>query len=208
MIIIVMMMVIMMITTNDSDNDENNDNDDNNKNDNKLPMGPPHKGPIILSFDVTIVESKNNSRVSGDLRCHVPHVTSLWCDIFTQHRHICIVESSYEWNSSYMSICIQNCVRCNWLWCFGNPAMQSAMDSPHKRPLILHLDVCFVVSLSKFMKQQSSCWCWKTCYFVYIFYHNSSLHTNSKINHDYNLIIFSLQQYISSSTLLIRSFRT
>ena len=144
MIIIVMMMVIMMITTNDSDNDENNDNDDNNKNDNKLPMGPPHKGPIILSFDVTIVESKNNSRVFGDLRCHVPHVTSLWCDIFTQHRHICIVESSYEWNSSYMSICIQNCVRCNWLWCFGNPAMQSAMDSPHKRPLILHLDVCFV----------------------------------------------------------------
>ena len=40
-----------------------------------------------------------------------------------------------------MSICIQNSVRCNWLWCFGNTAIQSAVDFPHKRPLILHLDV-------------------------------------------------------------------
>ena len=78
---------------NTSDNDENNDNGDNA---NKLPVDSPHKGSIMLSFDVTFNESKTNSRVSGDLRCHVPHVTSLQCDILAQHRHICIVESSYE----------------------------------------------------------------------------------------------------------------
>ena len=77
---------------NDSDDDENNDKGD----DNKLPVDSPHKGQMMLCFDVTFVESENNSRVSGDLRHHVPHLTSLWCDIFTPHRHICIVESSYE----------------------------------------------------------------------------------------------------------------
>ena len=45
---------------NASDNDENNDNDNN-----KIPVDSPHKGPIMLNFDVTFVESKNNSRVSG-----------------------------------------------------------------------------------------------------------------------------------------------
>ena len=56
----------------------------------------------------------------------------------------------------------QNCVRCNRLWCFGNTEIQSVVDSPHKRPLNLCLDVFFVVSLSKLLKQQSICWCWKT----------------------------------------------
>ena len=82
----------------DSDNDDdnnNNENDDDNG-DNNLPVDSPHKGTIMLSFDVSFVESKNNSQVFGDLRHHVPHVTSLWCDIFTQYHHICIVESSYE----------------------------------------------------------------------------------------------------------------
>ena len=86
----------MMITKtyNNDDNDNNNfqlllsnsnndnDNDENNDDNNKLPVDSQHKGSIMLSFDVKFVESKNNSRVSGDLRCHVPHVTSLWCDIF------------------------------------------------------------------------------------------------------------------------------
>ena len=76
-------------------NDDNNDNNSNNNNDD-LPVDSPHKGAIMLSFDVTFVESENNSRVSGDLRRHAPHVSSLWCDIFMQHRHICIFESSYE----------------------------------------------------------------------------------------------------------------
>ena len=89
--------MIMIIITIISENDENNDNDYNdNNNNNKWPVDSPHKGAIILSFNVTFVESKNNSRVSGDLRCPVPHVTSLWCYIFTQHHHICNVESSYE----------------------------------------------------------------------------------------------------------------
>ena len=35
---------------------------------NKIPVDSPHKRPIMLSFDVTFVESKSNSRVSGDLR--------------------------------------------------------------------------------------------------------------------------------------------
>ena len=69
---------------NTSDDDDNKDNDDNSK----IPVDSPHKVPIMLGFDVTFVESKNNSRVSGDLRRHVPHVTSLWCDVFTQHRHV------------------------------------------------------------------------------------------------------------------------
>ena len=80
----------MMIIDNDnnSDNDDNNDNDtsddeenddnDNNDIDKKLPVDSPQKGPIMLSFDVTFVKSENNSRVSCDLRRHVPHVTSLW----------------------------------------------------------------------------------------------------------------------------------
>ena len=76
---------------NTSDNDENNDNEDD-----KIPVDSPHKGPIMLSFDVTFVESKNNSRDSADLRRHVLHVTSLWCDIFTRHLNICIVVSSYQ----------------------------------------------------------------------------------------------------------------
>ena len=81
------MIIIMMIienTDNDynSNNDENNNNDKNNNNkddnnndidNNKLPVDSPYKGPIMLSFDdVTFVMSKNNSRVSGDLRRHVP----------------------------------------------------------------------------------------------------------------------------------------
>ena len=76
-------MIIMMIIENDNnDNDNNNNsaNDDkgnNNDDNNKIPVDSPHKGPIMLSFDVTFVESKNNSRVSGDLRRHVPHVTLL-----------------------------------------------------------------------------------------------------------------------------------
>ena len=43
-----------------SDDDENNDNNDDS-NDNKLPADSPHKGPTMLSFDVTFVESKNKS---------------------------------------------------------------------------------------------------------------------------------------------------
>ena len=84
---------------NDSDNNSDNDGKDNNSDnndDNKIPVDSPHKGPIMLSFGVTLVESKNNSWVYGDLRRHVPHVTSLWCDLFPQHRHICVVVSSYE----------------------------------------------------------------------------------------------------------------
>ena len=74
-------MIIMMIIENDNnDSDNNSDNDDkdnNNDDNNKIPVDSPHKGPIMLRFDVTFVESKNNSRVSGDLRRHVSHVTSL-----------------------------------------------------------------------------------------------------------------------------------
>ena len=80
--------MIIIDNTNDdnnndytSDNDINNDNDDNDSSNDKLPVDSPHKGPIMLSFDVTFVESKNSCRVSCDLGRHVPHVASLWCDI-------------------------------------------------------------------------------------------------------------------------------
>ena len=88
----------MIIIENDNSDNDNNYNSDNveNNDDNKLQVNSPHKGPIMLSFGVIFVESVNNSRVSSDLRHHVPHVKSLWCDIFMQHHHICIVECSYE----------------------------------------------------------------------------------------------------------------
>ena len=76
---------------NDSDNDENHYDDDNY--DNKLPVDSLNKGPIILSFDVTFIESKNNSRVPGDLRCHVLNVTVMWY--------------------IYATLFIRNCARCN-----------------------------------------------------------------------------------------------
>ena len=97
-------MIIIIIENDNNDSDNNSDNDDKDNdsdnndddNNNKIPVDSPHKGPMMLSFDVTFVESKNNSRVSSDLRRHVPHVTSLWSDILTQHGHICIVVTSYE----------------------------------------------------------------------------------------------------------------
>ena len=70
-------MIIIENENKDSDDDENSDNGDDDND--KLPADSPNKGSIMLSFDVTFVESENNrdSRVSGDLRHHVPHVTSL-----------------------------------------------------------------------------------------------------------------------------------
>ena len=93
------MMIIYDNKDSDNDDDKNKSDNDENDDDNSdynLPVDSPHKGTIMLSFDVSFVESKNNSQVSGDLRRHVPHVMSLWCDIFIQHHRICIVESSYE----------------------------------------------------------------------------------------------------------------
>ena len=57
---------MIMIENDDNDNDNNSDsyNNDNNtsdndeNNDNKLWVDSPHKGPIMLSFDVTLIESK------------------------------------------------------------------------------------------------------------------------------------------------------
>ena len=45
---------------NYSDNDDKDNNNDINDDNNKIPVDSPHKRPIMLSFDVTIVESKNN----------------------------------------------------------------------------------------------------------------------------------------------------
>ena len=138
----------------DEDEDEDDENNDNDNDDDKLPVDSPHKGPIMLSFDVTLVVSKNNSWFYGDLRRHVPQVTSLWCDVFTQHRHICIIISSNEQISSHISIFIQNCVRCNWLW--WQQSNQRCIPLL-KKQLILRLGVFFVVRLGNFWKEQSSC---------------------------------------------------
>ena len=69
-IIVIMMIKVIILVIMIK---RNNDNDDNNT----ITVDFPSQRPIMLSFDVTFVESKNNSRVSGDLRRHVPHVTSL-----------------------------------------------------------------------------------------------------------------------------------
>ena len=104
-----------------------------------------------------------------------------------------------------VSICIQNCVRCNWLWCFGNTEIQSPVDSPHKRPLIMCLAVFFVVNLSTLLKQQSICWCWKTasCISSNIFSLKFKIHLKilkflREINHDNNLIFFCYEGTPSS----------
>ena len=113
-------------------------------------------------------------------------------------------------NYSYMSICVQNCVRCNWLWCFGNTAIQPALDSPHKRPLSLRLNIFFVVSMANIWNYNRIAGVEKIimCYFVYIFIKIQSSPTNSnflrEINHDYNLMNFSLRLYVLSSSLLGR----
>ena len=80
------------------------------------------------------------------------------------------------------------------------------VDSPHKRPLILCLKVFFVVSLSKLLKQQSICWCWKTssCVILNIFslrfkVLQQILKFLREINYDNNLINFSLRRYVLSS---------
>ena len=72
--------------------------------------------------------------------------------------------------------------------------------------MILRLDVSFLVWLSKLFKQESSCWCCKTssCVISYIFSFKFKVHTQilkflREINHDYNLIIFSLRWHVLSS---------
>ena len=67
---------------NNSNNDENNDNDncDNNNDDinNKFPVDSPHKGPIMLSFDVTFGEYKNNNFRWFETPCPSCNVTVMW----------------------------------------------------------------------------------------------------------------------------------
>ena len=82
-------MIIMMIIendNNDSDNDSDNDDKNYNTSDNDEIMimmiimryrRIPLTRTKMLSFDITVVESENNSRVSGNLRRHVAHITSL-----------------------------------------------------------------------------------------------------------------------------------
>ena len=49
-------MIIMAKIENDNDNNSDNDDKDNNNDNiddnNKIPVDSPHKGPIMLSFDV------------------------------------------------------------------------------------------------------------------------------------------------------------
>ena len=77
-------MTIITMTIITENNSNNNDNDDNNDNNNYGGGGGGGGNNI------------STASVSGDLRCPVPHITSPRCYIFTQLRHICIVESSYE----------------------------------------------------------------------------------------------------------------
>ena len=54
-------MMIIENDDNDHDNDSDNSDDDENNDENN-----DNDGPIMLSFDVTFVESKNKSRDSCD----------------------------------------------------------------------------------------------------------------------------------------------
>ena len=57
----------------DSDNSSDNDDKNNNASDNyvnndndKIPVNSPHKGPIMLNFDVTFVESSFQSYLTDE----------------------------------------------------------------------------------------------------------------------------------------------
>ena len=70
------MIIMMIIENDDNDSDNDSDNDDKNNNNsnndenndhgdnNKIPVDSPHKGRIMLSFDVTFVESKTTVEFS------------------------------------------------------------------------------------------------------------------------------------------------
>ena len=103
-----------------------------------------------------------------------------------------------------MFICIQNRVACNWLWCFGNTGIQSAMDSPHKKNTD-SVPWCFslLFTWAHFWNNSRFAGVEKGIifYFVYIFIKIQSSPTNSKllreINYDNNLINFSLRSTYS-----------
>ena len=107
--------------SDDGDNDNDNNDDDVGDNDNennadKFSVESPHKGPTMLSFDVTFFECKNNSRVFGDWRRHFPHVRSLWCDIFTQH---CVVAFNWlvgDWFTTAEVFQVTQITRLNFNW--------------------------------------------------------------------------------------------
>ena len=46
------MIIMAKIENDNNDNNSDNDDKDNNDDNNKIPVDSPHKGPIMLSFDV------------------------------------------------------------------------------------------------------------------------------------------------------------
>ena len=133
-------------------------------------MDSPHKGPIMLSFDVTFVESKNKSSFRWfETPCPSHNVTVMWYIYATPSYLYCCKQLWINWFiyvHLYSKLCkMQLAVM---FWQHSNPI---SGGSHHKRPLNLCLDVFFVVSLNKLLKQQSICWSWKTssCVISYIF---------------------------------------
>ena len=73
-------------------------------------MDSPHKGPIMLSFDVTFVYSKTT--LEFPVIWDAMSFTQRHCDvIFTQHRHICIVKWKQFWikSSKYVHLYSKLC---------------------------------------------------------------------------------------------------
>ena len=76
----------------DNNNDNNSDNGENNddNNDNKLPVGSPHKGPIMLSFDVTFVEPNQQSSFRWfETPCPSRSVNVMWYICATSSYRYC-----------------------------------------------------------------------------------------------------------------------
>ena len=126
-----------------------------------LSMDSPHKGPILLSFDVSFVVSLKVVEQQSSCRWfETPwpscNVTIMWYIYATP---------LYCWEQLKI-----NC-DCDWLWYLGNTANQSPVNSPQKRQLTLSFDGFFVVSPNIVLKEQSSCRCCKTspCVISYIF---------------------------------------
>ena len=164
-------MKIIENDNNDSDNNSANDDKDNNNDDNYIPVDSPLKGPIILCFDATFVESKNKSSFRWfETRCPSHDVTVMW-DIYATPSYLYCCKQLWINCFIYVHLYSKLC-KMQLAVSFGNTAIQSAADSPHKRPINLCLDVFFVVSLNKLLKQQSICWCWKKNHVLFrIYFH-------------------------------------
>ena len=111
-----------------------------------------------------------------------------------------------------MSICIQNCVRCSWLWC--SQQSNQRWIPLTKDHLICALMFSLLLAWANFWNNSRFAGVEKHHMLFRIYFHQNSKFTHKcynflkEINYDNNLINFSLRSYVLSSSLLGRPSRT